>query len=167
MRGDLHMQLVIEKMKEGMANSILDWKYEKPYDFYNNERSDEALEELLDGSYYALVDEWKVLIGFFCIGKNAQVPIGNRFGVYTGDFVDMGIGMNPHLVCKGNGFEFCTYVIQYIEENYKNTPIRLTVAKFNQRAIHLYRKLGFVQVAEFSSEVAEFITMVKEDDVLK
>ena len=91
------------------------------------------------------------------------MPIGNRFGVYIDDYVDMGLGMNPNLVGKGNGYEFCSYIMKFIEENFKGTPIRLTVAKFNQRAIHLYEKLGFILENEFSTDVAEFITMVKKD----
>ena len=157
------MKLYIEHMNEETATNILNWQYEKPYDFYNNEVTDEAMQELLDGTYYVLVDELKELIGFYCIGKSAQVPIGNRFGVYLDDYVDMGLGMNPNLVGKGNGFEFCSYIMKFIEENYQDTPIRLTVAKFNQRAIHLYEKLGFVLEHEFSTDFAEFITMVKKD----
>lgn len=157
------MKLYIEHMNEEMANEILNWKYEKPYDFYNNEVTDEAMQELLDGTYHALVDEVRQLIGFFCIGNSAQVPIGNRFGVYIDDYVDMGLGMNPNLVGKGNGFEFCAYILKFIKENYKGTPIRLTVAKFNQRAIHLYEKLGFVFQHEFSTDFADFMTMVKKD----
>ncbi|WP_042472581.1 GNAT family N-acetyltransferase [Bacillus ndiopicus] len=156
------MELHIEKINREMASDILSWAYEKPYDFYNNEVTDEGLEELLDGSYYALVDESKELIGFFCIGKGAQVPAGNRFGVYADDFVDMGLGMNPNLVGKGNGFEFCSYIVKYIEQHYNGIPIRLTVATFNQRAIHLYEKLGFVLAGEFSSDIGEFITMIKK-----
>ena len=83
------MELFIRNMNKRMANDILNWKYDKPYDFYNNEVTDESMKEILDGSYYALVDEFKELIGFFCVGKNAQVPIGNRFGVYTEDLVDI------------------------------------------------------------------------------
>lgn len=159
------MKLFMENMNREIAIDILNWKYDKPYDFYNNEITDEMMKELLDGSYYALVSEFKELIGFFCIGKNAQVPIGNRFGAYIDDFVDMGLGMNPNLVGKGNGFEFCSFIINFIEENYKSTPIRLTVAKFNLRAIHLYEKLGFVLENEFSTVFTEFITMVKKDNL--
>jgi len=159
------MKLFIENMNGKMANDILNWKYDKPYDFYNNELTEEEMMERLDGSYYALVDEFKDLIGFFCIGETAQVPIGNQFGVYTEDFVDMGLGMNPKLVGKGNGFDFCSFIIKFIEENYKSTPIRLTVAKFNLRATHLYEKLGFVMENEFSTDFAEFITMVKKDNL--
>ena len=159
------MKLFIENMNREMANDILNWKYDPPYDFYNNEITEEAMMEILNGSYYALVNEFKEIIGFFCIGENAQVPIGNQFGVYTEDLVDMGLGMKPNLVGKGNGFEFCSYIVRFIEENYQSTPIRLTVAKFNRRAIHLYEKLGFVLENEFSTDFAEFITMVKKDNL--
>ncbi|MGM9965890.1 GNAT family N-acetyltransferase [Rummeliibacillus sp. TYF005] len=157
------MNLFMENMNEEMAINILKWKYEEPYDFYNNEITYESKQELLDHSYYAIVNEFKELIGFFCIGKNAQVPIGIQFGAYIDDFVDMGLGMNPNLVGKGNGFEFCSFIINFIKETYKSTPIRLTVAKFNLRAIHLYEKLGFVLEDEFSTDLIEFITMVKKE----
>lgn len=155
------VKLIIEYMNEEIAKDVLNWKYDKPYNFYNNELTDEGMKELLNGSYHVLVDEVKEIIGFFCIGESAQVPIGTLYGVYSDDIVDMGLGMNPNLVGKGNGFEFCSFVLQFIEENYKGTPIRLTVATFNQRAIHLYENLGFVMENEFSTDIAEFITMVK------
>ena len=63
------MELFIRNMNKRMANDILNWKYDKPYDFYNNEVTDESMKEILDGSYYALVDEFKELIGFFALGK--------------------------------------------------------------------------------------------------
>ncbi|WP_342574271.1 GNAT family protein [Solibacillus sp. FSL K6-1781] len=155
------MEIFIEKMNSKMATTILGWKYEQPYDFYNNEQSDEALEELMDGSYYAIADKNKEVIGFFCIGESAQVPRGNHFGVYKADLIDMGVGMHPNLVGKGNGFEFCTGIMKFIEEKYPSKSLRLTVAMFNQRAIHLYKKLGFVKEDEFSNDVTEFMTMVR------
>lgn len=154
------MNLVIEAMSKKVAEEILDWKYEQPYDFYNNERTDESMQEMLDGSYYALFDEHKALVGFFCIGKSAQVPSGNH--VYTNGFIDMGLGMNPERVGKRHGQEFCSFVLMYIKEKYKDIPIRLTVAKFNQRAIHLYEKLGFVRKDEFKAGSTDFIVMVKK-----
>lgn len=147
------------------GQDILTWEYDKPYDFYNNELTDEDMKERLDGSYYALVNDNKELFGFFCIGENAQVPFGKKIGVYSDDSIDMGLGMNPKLVGKGNGFEFCSFILLYIEKNYKGTPIRLTVANFNQRAIHLYEKLGFVKKDEFSTDFVGFMTMVKKDNL--
>ncbi|MEK4510529.1 GNAT family N-acetyltransferase [Paenibacillus sp. FSL K6-2524] len=160
------MNIMIEDMNEQMAKDILNWKYDKPYDFYNNDPTDnEEVEELLNGSYYALVNDLNELVGFFCIGESAQVPRGNQYGVYEDDLVDMGLGMNPTLTGKGNGFEFCSFIVNLIEQIYKGTPIRLTVAKFNQRAIHLYEKLGFVKEKEFDTDFAEFITMVKKSNI--
>ncbi|ATP41395.1 GNAT family N-acetyltransferase [Solibacillus sp. R5-41] len=156
------MQLLIENMNGEIAKEVLSWEYDKPYDFYNNELTDEAMKELLDGSYNALVNNNQELIGFFCTGNNAQVPVGKKLGVYSAKSIDMGLGMNPKYVGKGSGFEFCSFIMRYIEKNYQSTPIRLTVAKFNQRAIHLYEKLGFVKKDEFSTDFAEFMTMVKE-----
>ena len=156
------MQLHIEIMTISKARHILAWKYDEPYDFYNNEETDEALVEMLDGSYYLLLDEQNDVVGFFCIGKNAQVPIGHQFGVYVDDFVDMGLGMHPNLIGIGNGTAFCTYIIQFIEKQYVSKSIRLTVANFNKRAIHLYEKLGFVKVAEFTSNSTDFMTMIKK-----
>lgn len=156
------MQLLIEKMNEELAKEILSWKYDKPYDFYNNELTDEAIREMLDGSYIALVNDHQELIGFFCTGDDAIVPVGKKFGVYSDKSIDMGLGMNPKYVGKGSGFEFCSFILRYIEKNDKGRPIRLTVAKFNERAIHLYEKLGFVKNGAFSTDFAEFMTMVKK-----
>ena len=123
------------------------------------------MKEMLDGSYKALVNDVNEVCGFFCIGENAQVPFGKRIGVYTDELVDMGLGMNPAHVGKGNGFEFCSFILRYIEDNYKGTSIRLTAAKFNQRAIHLYHTLGFVNTDEFETDTTEFITMVKKENI--
>ncbi|WP_107838593.1 GNAT family N-acetyltransferase [Metasolibacillus meyeri] len=155
------MQLFIDKMNKERASDILNWRYEAPYDFYNNEQTEEDLQELLDGSYNAIVDEKQQVIGFFCLGQGAQVPAGNHVGAYTANCVDMGLGMHPHLTGQGNGLNFCSLIVQFIEKNYEGTPIRLTVAKFNQRAIHLYEKLGFVFETEFKSDIAEFMVMIK------
>ena len=159
------MNLHIEKMTVNKARHILTWTYEEPYDFYNNEETDAALDEMLDGSYYALLNEQNDVVGFFCSGKNAQVPIGHQFGVYVDDFVDIGLGMNPNLIGKGNGTAFCTNILQFIGKHYVGKPTRLTVANFNKRAIHLYEKLGFVKVAEFTSNTTEFITMIKKQKI--
>ena len=150
-------------MSRQFATAILQWEYDAPYDFYNSELNDEGLEELLEGSYCALVDSSNNLVGFFCTGKSAQVPIGNQFGVYKEDFIDMGLGMHPKLVGKGNGFEFCSIIMNYLKGNYEEKPLRLTVAKFNRRATCLYEKLGFVYDNEFRNDTTAFITMVNRD----
>ena len=155
------MVFLIEEMNSKVASNILDWKYDQPYDFYNSKRTEDALEELLDGSYYAVIDKNNEVIGFFCTGENAQVPVGNHFDVYNDNLIDMGVGMHPNLTGQGKGFEFCTCIIKFIEEKYDSKSLRLTVATFNDRAVHLYKKLGFVKKDVFTNGITEFIIMIK------
>jgi [ribosomal protein S18]-alanine N-acetyltransferase len=156
------MQLVVKRMKEGYAQQILTWTYEAPYDFYNNEESSESLNELLENPYYAVLNTDEALVGFFCVGSAAQVPFGSTVGAYSEELSDIGIGMNPSLTGQGFGAPFFSFILSTIKETYKVGSFRLTVAKFNQRAIHLYTKLGFEKKMEFTSGTTEFITMVKK-----
>lgn len=148
-------------MNEEFAIEILDWKYELPYDFYNNELNPQSLKELLEDSYYVVVDDHKKIVGYFCIGDCAKVPIGVHFGAYNEEFIDIGIGMNPTLTGKGNGATFFSFILKFIEENFLTVPFRLTVASFNKRAIHLYEKFGFEKEIEFNRGDTGFITMVR------
>lgn len=68
--------------------------------------------------------------------------------------------MKPELTGKGFGTEFFTFILNQIQQN-NQYPLRLTVAKFNTRAIHLYEKLGFKKSMEFTATSA-FITMLKQ-----
>lgn len=151
-----------KEMNKEFAMEILSWRYDKPYDFYNNNVTEEGLQELLDGSYSALVDENGNLTGFFCTGTSAQVPKGNEVGVYDGNWIDIGLGMNPILTGKGYGSTFFSKVLELVRKEKKELPLRLTVAAFNERAIHLYEKLGFKKESEFSAGSTKFITMVQE-----
>lgn len=157
------MNLTIVNMDENQAKEILSWKYEKPYDFYNGEINEEGMKELLDGSYKVLTDENKKVFGFFCTGETARIPIGNQYGVYNIKAIDMGLGMNPKYVGKGYGYDFCSHILNDIKEHNKGIPIRLSVAIFNKRAVHLYENLGFVIQNEFAIDTADFFTMIKEN----
>ena len=154
------MKLYIDKMSIDLAIDILGWTYDEPYDFYNNELSPEAVNEMLEDSYFAVFDIDKWLVGFFCLGSTAQVP--NDLYTYSQHYIDIGIGMRPEYTGQGNGTSFLTVVLSYINNTYGNLPKRLTVAKFNYRAIHLYEKFGFSQEVEFIKGTTEFITMIQK-----
>ncbi|RKQ33918.1 GNAT family N-acetyltransferase [Oceanobacillus halophilus] len=154
------MQLTIRKMTEKYAIDVLCWKYEKPYDFYNNVLTSGAIMELLTYKYYVVLDKYNHLIGYFCVGRPAQVPVGDQHDAYKEDCIDIGIGMKPELTGKGNGERFFSYILRFVQEQNQHKDIRLTVATFNKRAVRLYEKLGFVkQIAFVSDNGVEFITM--------
>jgi [ribosomal protein S18]-alanine N-acetyltransferase len=156
------MQLYVKDMTEDFARQILNWTYEKPYELYNNELSDEAMREILNHSYFAVVNHVDELVGYFCVGESAQAPIGALFGVYREVLYDIGIGMKPELTGSGLGYTFFSFILNDIKDTLDPKAVRLTVVKSNSRAIHLYEKLGFVKDKEFNQESIEFITMVKK-----
>lgn len=135
------------------AHAIQAWTYEPPYDFYNQEASAEGVDELM--SYQAVYDE--ALIGFFCLGAYAQVPNDTYF--YEDDYTDIGLGMHPSRTGQGLGRTFVRFVMH--EAAREGKPLRLTVAAFNQRAVHLYEQLGFQQVMSFEKGPTRFLVMVR------
>lgn len=158
------MNLQIRKMTEKYATEVLCWKYDKPYDFYNNVLTSGALMELLTYKYYVVLDNYQTIIGFFCTGKPAQVPAGDRLYLYEEDCIDIGIGLKPELTGKGYGRMFFTFILRFLEES-DPRDIRLTVATFNKRAIKLYEQVGFIEQKRFERKDTEFMTMIKRKEV--
>jgi ribosomal-protein-alanine N-acetyltransferase len=80
---------------------------------------------------------------------------------YSEEFIDIGLGMKPELTGKGYGSSFFSFVLYYITHSFEGISLRLTVASFNQRAIHLYSKFGFTKEFEFIKGTNSFTTMIK------
>ena len=59
-------------MSEAYAREIACWQYPGAYAIYSLQPSEELLAELLDGSYYACLDEKGALAGYFCFGQSAR-----------------------------------------------------------------------------------------------
>ena len=53
------MGYIVRKMTKRQAEDISTWKYDEPYSIYDMDGSKEILDELLDGSYYAVTNEKK------------------------------------------------------------------------------------------------------------
>lgn len=161
-REGAHMNFTIQPMTTAAAAEILDWRYPYPYDFYNNEATEESMEELLDGTYRIVCDENREIFGFYCTGKSAQVPAGRAMGAYPEGFVDFGLGMQPSQTGQGKGSEFFAFIQREIHREHPAEPLRLTVATFNERAIRLYEKYGFEKKMEFTTAFAAFQTMFEK-----
>ena len=111
--------------------------------------SEELLAELLDGSYYACLDEKGALAGYFCFGQSARIPLSQeQQALYEEDCLDFGLGMEPRRCGKGEGTAFMQAGLAFAAETFPPKQLRLVVASFNRRAIHLYQKLGFVRQAQ-------------------
>lgn len=142
------------------AEAVVTWRYEPPYDFYNPSADD--IDELLDGSYCACREDGGRVEAFFCTGRAAQVPGGD----YQTAALDIGVGLRPEMTGHGWGRPFLADVLDLLARNSHDPGclqdfqiVRLTVARFNARAIHLYRTLGFQETAEFTGTHAPFVMM--------
>ncbi|GGH86981.1 ribosomal-protein-alanine N-acetyltransferase [Pullulanibacillus pueri] len=134
-----------EVMTQEQAEDIaFNWHYQGDYSFYDMEADKEDLDEFIDpearGDSTYVVMNHNELIGFFSV---------NRVEDHT---FEIGLGMRPDLTGRGKGLEFLKAGIAFIKGEYKPEKITLSVATFNQRAIKVYRKLGFNTINTFMQD---------------
>lgn len=161
----MEIKYQIDKLTIEDAYIISTWKYEGIYDFYSLTGNEEEIKELLEENYYCLKNELGEIIGYYCFGKSAQVPAGNKLNLYEDNsYLDIGLGLIPSLTGKGMGVWFLGKGIQFAMKTFDISMMRLTVATFNKRAIKTYEKIGFKKDATFESlrnnkELVQFVIM--------
>lgn len=126
----------IRPMDRDVAQQIDRWRYPPPYDFYNLDQDEDDRVAFLDpnnwpGKYYAVVHQHYGLTGFYAFE-------------FVNKDVTLGLGMHPNLTGQGLGVAFVTAGINVAKTHYQACRIELSVANFNQRAIRVYERCGFV-----------------------
>ncbi len=120
------------------ARAMLTWAYEPPYDFYDLAADPDDAKELFDPAlrerYRAVLDDDEELIGFWYLRPR-------------GDEVEVGLGLRPDLTGRSLGTGFVEAELAYARERWSPGAFRLYVAGWNARAIRVYERLGFREVA--------------------
>ncbi|GGA24274.1 GNAT family N-acetyltransferase [Paenibacillus physcomitrellae] len=169
-------------MDEPCARQISTWTYEPPYALYSWDGSEENIAELMSGAFWTATAregaeikaqsqiqskiekkqpdeagdeaEDEELSGFMCTGETARVPGGYPLGIYDEPgFLDLGLSLKPELTGKGIGVPFVQACIQFARTQMGATGIQLVVAAFNERAITVYERAGFVRGVRFKSRI--------------
>lgn len=148
-------EIMTQKQAEEIAHN---WHYDGEYSFYDMEADEEDLAEFLDrkarGNFMFAVMIEDELIGYFSVSQAAV-------NVY-----DIGLGMRPDLTGNGRGTEFLQAGMEFVQSRFTVDEITLSVATFNQRAIKVYRKIGFKDMDTFvqdtNGSTYEFLRMVYE-----
>ncbi len=158
------MQFQFVAMSRVDARAILTWKYLGPYAFYNYEKS---APHLLDAAkwgrtLFAVHDEdnpLAQLVGELTVGflkpdgawlSQAEMDAGQLEGC----MLWIGFGLRPDLTGHGLGLAFVNacvdFAIHWAGErySYSGDSIGLGVYQFNQRAIKVYERAGFVKFSE-------------------
>ncbi|MGD7022365.1 GNAT family N-acetyltransferase [Rossellomorea vietnamensis] len=141
-------------MNQEMAEEIAyRWKYDGEFSFYDMTEDEEDLAEFLqsDRTGYYTVKKEEEWIGYYCFEESGRGEI------------EIGLGMKPELTGNGLGLEFFQQGIEFALEQYGPAELFLSVAAFNQRAIKVYQKAGFIPVKTFIQDTNgssfEFVRM--------
>jgi len=114
-------------MNQKHANDIVsDWHYDDVYSFYDMAADEDDLRIFMDT-------------------KNWQNTI--RAVLNENDEFWLSLGLRPDLTGHGLGEEFVLECVRYAISQYKliKHTIKLAVALFNQRAIKVYQRVGFIE----------------------
>lgn len=134
------MTYEIRVMSEADAEAIIGWKYPGEYSFYDMPRDVEDMAELRSAhvreTKYRSVHMDGELVGFF------------EFLV-ADDVVEVGLGLRPDLTGQGLGETFTEAGLAFARERFRPGRFTLRVAAFNERAIKVYERLGFVKESSY------------------
>ena len=151
--------LQLTPLSEADARSILQWRYSPPYDWYNPPPlSDEAVANLIDPQWqFHSIKAGDALIAYASFGNDGRVTGGD----YSDPAIDIGLGVAPTLTGRGLGAIVLQAILVFAQTSFQSLAARLTVARFNQRAIRLYERAGFQPTQEFTHERVAYWVMVK------
>ena len=150
---------VLRQISRADAERIARWRYPEPYSSYNGDPA--SIPGLLDPrhDYHAVTSPNGDLVGYFCFGIDATVPLGRRLGLYPEDALDIGLGMRPDLTGRGLGLDFVRAGLNFAGEAYGPPAFRLTVTFTNERAIKVYERAGFEALKRFGDQDAGWLLM--------
>ncbi|WP_088006453.1 GNAT family N-acetyltransferase [Indiicoccus explosivorum] len=153
------MEFEFREMSQEEAEEIaFGWHYDGVYAFYDVEADEEDLAEFLDpaerdGTVFA-GHSIHGLSGFFSISQ------------VNNEAIEIGLGLRPDLTGQGIGAAFVEEGLSFAKKQFCFSRVTLSVASFNQRAIRLYKKMGFIRETTFLQKTNggeyEFVKMQKK-----
>lgn len=149
-------------LKPELAQEIITWVYDPPYELYDHSR--ESLPGLLNPEYHyhAVIGNDGALVGYCCFGLDAQVP-GGDYQEGEPEVFDIGVGMRPDLTGQGFGRRFVSRIEEYAIEKFSPKRLRVTIAGFNQRSLKVFRSCGYQDTFHFTQDLVriKFIQLEK------
>jgi ribosomal-protein-alanine N-acetyltransferase len=153
------MKFAFAPMNEKHANDIANWHYDDVYSFYDMAADEDDLRTFMD------TKNWQSIIRAVLNEDDALVGWAS---FYTeNDEFWLSLGLRPDLTDQGLGEEFVTQCIEYAASQYRlpEHTIKLAVARFNQRAVKVYQRAGFVETRKMIRDTpmgkVDFVEMEK------
>lgn len=155
--------LAVCEMNEEAARDIAEWRYPEEYSMYDFGGYEKEEEQLFNGLHFSVYQDDE-LVGFVSVGPAAQVICRGSKKLYEDEtFTDIGVGLRPSLcgLGRGLGLRLVNAAVAFVKTEFPDDGVRLTVAKNNERAVKVYKKAGFRQIAEFKEKRGKFCLFVK------
>jgi RimJ/RimL family protein N-acetyltransferase len=118
----------IVQMSAEELEAMASWRYAPPYDFY-------------DGDIDPVLNPER----FFAGHDEAGVLVGHYYFEQKGDTLEYGLGLRPDLTGLGLGLEFFRAGLAFGRDRFAPESVTLAVAAFNERAIRVYERAGFLE----------------------
>jgi [ribosomal protein S18]-alanine N-acetyltransferase len=138
--------LEFRQMSQADAEEIARWRYEGAYAFYDADADADDLALLLsadvrENRYFSAITEDGSLVGFFEFKQD-------------GTTIELGLGLRPDHTGRGSGLAFVETGMAFARERFRPQRFRLAVATFNERAIRVYERAGFMAVRTYDHATA-------------
>jgi ribosomal-protein-alanine N-acetyltransferase len=134
------MKFIFAPMNEEYANTVSKWHYDGVYSFYDMAADEDDLRILMD------TNNWRDIIRSV-LNEDDELVGWAAFYTEKDEFW-LSLGLRPDLTGRGLGDEFVTQCLEHAASQHESTKdtIKLHVALFNQRAIKVYQRAGFVEI---------------------
>lgn len=139
------------------AEAIASWRYRPPFDLYDGDGDPDAI-PLPDsaGMGYYVVEDAAGVLAFLCVGPEGRV-LGQQDEPGT---LDMGMGVRPDALSRGVGSSLLALVTP-LASRLGAHRVRVAVAAFNSRSLHLCASAGLVENRRFAGpQGREFVELV-------
>lgn len=141
---DLWRDAEVRPITAEEAGSVAAWRYGDDWSVYDLGSVQPILDNL--ASYFSVANG-DMLIGFFCTGVEARIADMNEEPAV----LDVGMGMHPTLVGRGDGVRFGETVVRYLTARYPGTTLRAVIQSWNERSLRVARRLGFDDAGEIAT----------------
>jgi ribosomal-protein-alanine N-acetyltransferase len=99
-------------------------------------------------------------MGLLQFWPGGRVP-GGSYRDQEPEVLDVGVGMRPEKVGKGQGTGFVAAILTFAHEQFRPRRLRVSIAAFNARSQKVFANLSFKEISRFrrKSDGMEFIQL--------